>query len=87
MCSPPPPSTEHTLSLIHISSVHELFAAARLAVDQVCTEPCRDPSDKLRIRLDEIAARLAELAAMPDELDLLEALGPNACLLYTSRCV
>jgi len=59
-------------------SVHELFAAARLAVDQVCTEPCRDPSDKLRIRLDEIAARLAELAAMPDELDLLEALGPNA---------
>jgi len=59
-------------------SVHELFAAARAGVDLVCAEPCRDPADKLRIRLDEIGARLAELAAMPDELDLLEALGPNA---------
>ncbi len=59
-------------------SVHELFGAARLVVTRVCAEPCRDPSDKLRIRLDEITARLAELAAMPDELDLLEALGPNA---------
>ena len=44
----------------------------------VCAEPCRDPSDKLRERLDEIAGRMAELAAIEDELDLLEALGPQA---------
>ncbi|HXQ62465.1 MAG TPA: UvrD-helicase domain-containing protein [Acidimicrobiales bacterium] len=59
-------------------SVHELFAAARAEVDRVCAEPCRDPTDKLRIRLDEIADRLGQLTAMTDELDLLEALGPNA---------
>jgi ATP-dependent helicase/nuclease subunit A len=58
--------------------VHDLFRAARLAVDQVCAEPCRDPDDKLGIRLADIAARLAELAAIPDEFDLLEALGPQA---------
>ena len=59
-------------------SVHVLFRSARVAVDEVCAEPCRDPDDKLLLRLDEIAVRLAELAAMTDELDLLEALGPNA---------
>jgi ATP-dependent exoDNAse (exonuclease V) beta subunit len=59
-------------------SVHDLFRAARATVDGVCAEPCRDPSDKLRIRLDEIASRMAELAAMADEYELLEALGPHA---------
>ena len=59
-------------------SVHDLFAVAKAEVDRVCAEPCSDPADKLRLRLDEIAGRLAELAAMPDELDLLEALGPDA---------
>ncbi len=59
-------------------SVHELFGAAKTSIDQVCAEPCRDPTDKLRIRLDEIAARLTELATIGDEYDLLEALGPHA---------
>jgi ATP-dependent exoDNAse (exonuclease V) beta subunit len=59
-------------------SVHDLFLAAKKAVDEVCAERCTDPADKLRIRLDEIAGRLTELAALDDELDLLEALGPNA---------
>jgi len=59
-------------------SVHQLFAAARAQVDAVCAEPCRDPTDKLRARLDDIAGRLAELAGIDDEIDLLEALGPQA---------
>ena len=59
-------------------SVHELFGRVRAAVDEVCAEPCRDPGDKLRIRLDEIAAKMAGLAAVDDEYDLLEALGPLA---------
>jgi ATP-dependent exoDNAse (exonuclease V) beta subunit len=59
-------------------SVHDLFRAARAVVDGVCAEPCRDPGDKLRVRLDEIAGRMAELAATEDEYELLEALGPNA---------
>ena len=59
-------------------SVHQLFGPAAAAIRHVCATPCRDPSDKLRERLDEIARRMAELAAMEDELDLLEALGPLA---------
>jgi ATP-dependent exoDNAse (exonuclease V) beta subunit len=59
-------------------SVHQLFFSAKAIVDGVCAEVCRDPTDKLRARLDDIAARLAELAAIPDEIDLLEALGPQA---------
>ena len=59
-------------------SVHQLFASAAEAIRHVCATPCHDPSDKLRERLDEIAQRMAELAAMRDELDLLEALGPFA---------
>jgi ATP-dependent helicase/nuclease subunit A len=59
-------------------SVHDLFQRARAAVDAVCATPCSDPGDKLRLRLDEIAQRMAELAAIPDEFDLLEALSPDA---------
>jgi ATP-dependent helicase/nuclease subunit A len=59
-------------------AVHELFRQARVAVDEVCGEPCTDPADRLRGRLDDIAARMAELADIGDELDLLEAIGPNA---------
>ncbi|MGH9018510.1 MAG: UvrD-helicase domain-containing protein, partial [Acidimicrobiales bacterium] len=59
-------------------SVHALFAAARRVVDDACAEPCRDPADKLRVRLDEIAEAMARLAAVTDEFALLEALGPNA---------
>jgi len=59
-------------------AVHALLQSALVAIDEVCTEPCRDPADKLRLRLDDIAVRMAELKAIPDELDLLEALGPEA---------
>jgi ATP-dependent exoDNAse (exonuclease V) beta subunit len=58
-------------------SVHDLFRSARVAVDAVCAEPCRDPGDKLRLRLDEITDRMAELEAIPDELGLLDALNPD----------
>jgi ATP-dependent exoDNAse (exonuclease V) beta subunit len=59
-------------------SAHDLFRAAKGAVDRLCAEPCRDPDDKLRVRLDEIAGRLAEMAGFDDELELLEALDPDA---------
>ena len=58
--------------------VRDLFASAVAAIRDVCGEPCGDPGDKLRERLDEIATRIGELAAIEDELDLLEALGPQA---------
>jgi ATP-dependent helicase/nuclease subunit A len=59
-------------------SVDDLCRLAAVAVDDVCSTPCRDANDKLRLRLDDIAARMAELRVIPDELDLLEALHPDA---------
>jgi ATP-dependent helicase/nuclease subunit A len=61
-------------------SVHDLFRTARESVDHICAEPCRDPADRLRVRLDEIADRMTELAAMADELDLLDALRQETTL-------
>ena len=54
-----------------------LFAEARRLADEVCAAPCKDASDGLRARLDQIADHFATLAALTDEFDLLEALGPN----------
>jgi ATP-dependent helicase/nuclease subunit A len=65
-------------------SVLELFRSARRTMDEVCAEPCQDPEDKLRIRLDEISVRLDELAALTDEYDLLEALSPDAAVKLPS---
>jgi ATP-dependent exoDNAse (exonuclease V) beta subunit len=59
-------------------SVHDLFRSAMVAVDDVCSTPCRDAGDKLRVKLDGVAAHMAELRAVTDELDLLEALSPDA---------
>jgi ATP-dependent exoDNAse (exonuclease V) beta subunit len=58
--------------------VQQLFGAAASALRRVCETPCRDPSDKLRERLDEIAGWVAWVAVIEDEHDLLEAIGPNA---------
>jgi ATP-dependent helicase/nuclease subunit A len=58
--------------------VRDLFVSAVAAIRDVCGEPCGDPGDKLRERLDEIAIRMGELVAIEDEFDLLEALGPQA---------
>jgi ATP-dependent helicase/nuclease subunit A len=64
--------------------VRRLFEAAAATIDAVCAEPCRDADDKLRVRLDEIAARMAELRTIPDELDLLEAIGRKATIKLPS---
>ena len=64
--------------------VHRLFEAAAATVDAVCAEPCRVVDDKLRQRLDEIAGRMAELRAIPDELDLLEGIGRKATIKLPS---
>jgi ATP-dependent exoDNAse (exonuclease V) beta subunit len=59
-------------------SVQSLLAAAVAKIRAACAVPCRDPADKLRVRLDEIALRMAAVATMEDEFDLLEAIGPQA---------
>ena len=58
--------------------VHRLVEVALSAIRDVCAEPCRDPDDRLRLRLDEIADRMRQLEAIEDELDLLEAIGQQA---------
>ena len=55
-------------------TVRDLAAPALDAIADLCNEPCRDPADKLRLRLDEIAAWVAAVRAIDDELELLEAL-------------
>ena len=47
------------------------------AIVEICMEPCRDPADKLRVRLDEIADWVAGVRAIHDELELLEALADD----------
>jgi len=58
--------------------VHRLVNGALSAIRDVCAEPCRDPDDKLRLHLDEIADRMRALETIQDELDLLEAIGRQA---------
>jgi ATP-dependent helicase/nuclease subunit A len=58
--------------------VHRLVDGALSAIRDVCAEPCRDPDDKLRLHLDEIADRMRELQTIEDELDFLEAIGQQA---------
>ena len=58
--------------------VRALFDEARRAVDAVCATTCSDPADRLRVRLDDIADHMRALAEHTDELDLLEALSPDA---------
>jgi len=58
--------------------VQDLFRDALVDIAAVCREPCDDAEDKLRLRLDLIAERMAELSTITDELDLLEAIGPKA---------
>ena len=58
--------------------VRTLLLPALALIDEICAEPCRDPDDKLRVRLDQIAERITEIRAIADELDLLEALDPDS---------
>ena len=51
-------------------SVQTLFAFAYAAVRELCAEPCSDPTDLLRLRLDEIADYVEKLAAITEELEL-----------------
>lgn len=55
-------------------TVRDLADPALDAIADVCKEPCRDPADKLRVRLDEIAGWVAGVRGIHDELELLEAL-------------
>ncbi len=58
--------------------VHHEFAPVVAAVAAICAEPCHDPDDSLARRSRRSPARITELAALSDELDLLEALAPDA---------
>lgn len=51
-----------------------LFSARMALVRAVCGEPCLDPDDKLKRKLDAFGALADELAATEDEYDLVEGL-------------
>jgi ATP-dependent helicase/nuclease subunit A len=55
-------------------SVRERAAPVLDELGRVCDEPCRDPDDKLRLRLDAIVRELQRVRGMTDDFDLLEAL-------------
>ena len=55
--------------------VHAAVASVLDDLDRICCEPCDDDGDSLRLHLDDIAEYVAWLRTIPDELDLLEALG------------
>ncbi len=63
-------------------TVRSLTDGALDAVTAVCVEPCRDPDDKLRQCLDQVATWVAEVRSIPDELDLLEELERGARLYF-----
>ncbi len=46
-------------------------------LDELCAEPCSDPADAFRLGLDAIEAHVSALRSVADEVDLLEALGPD----------
>src|SRR5258708_16561374 len=64
-CQPDPPN------------VAEVLTPVLYLIDELCLQPCRDPSDKLRLPLDEIAMRVKELRTIDDELDLLDAISTD----------
>lgn len=47
-------------------------------LDEVCATRCADPANNLRVRLDDIADYVARLRSLPNELDVLEAMGADA---------
>jgi ATP-dependent exoDNAse (exonuclease V) beta subunit len=59
-------------------AVHDLLVPAVEAARSLAAVPCRDPADALAGHVAEMAARLEELAATPDEVDLVEAMAPRA---------
>jgi ATP-dependent exoDNAse (exonuclease V) beta subunit len=46
--------------------------------EELCATPCRDPANNLRIRLDQIAEFVDGIRSLEGELDVLEAIGPQA---------
>lgn len=58
--------------------VHQLFAALLPTVQELLDEPCAEPDDKLRERVQQVGQRLQDIGQLTDELELLESLGPDA---------
>ena len=58
--------------------VSELLVPALSVIAVVCNEPCRNPQDKLRLRLDDLARFAGRLASLSNEFQILDAIGPNA---------
>ncbi len=65
--APDPPSVLDLLEPA-LSAVVELVAE---------TEACRDADDKLFLRIREIARRLEAVSAMDDDVEVMEAIGPD----------
>jgi hypothetical protein len=58
--------------------VQDLLRLVLASIKEVCSEPCQGPGDKLRARLDDIGEYMDALAAISDEVELVEALAPGA---------
>ncbi|HEY5013743.1 MAG TPA: UvrD-helicase domain-containing protein, partial [Acidimicrobiia bacterium] len=67
--------------------VEARLAAAFADLADVCAErdECRDPDDKLAVRLGELAHELTLLRDTEDELDLLAAIGPAGGMNFKVR--
>jgi len=58
--------------------VSDLLVPALSAMADVCKATCRNPEDKLRLRLDDIAQFAGRLASLSNEFQILDALGSTA---------
>lgn len=60
------------------SDIRDLLAPVLFDLEEVCSTTCDDPGNRLRLRLDDIAEWVAWLRSLPGELEVLEAIGPQA---------
>jgi ATP-dependent exoDNAse (exonuclease V) beta subunit len=65
--------------------VLELLRPATAALRALCRQPCDQPDDRLRLRLDEVAAWIDGLDALTDDVDVLEALAAKPPSFKVSR--
>lgn len=61
-----------------VPSVHDAVAPLFAEIGDICATACRDSGDSLRRRLDDVAAWVAETAAISDEFELIAALDEDA---------
>jgi ATP-dependent helicase/nuclease subunit A len=65
--------------------VHALLRVAEATATWLLAEPCSDPNDRLRRHIVQVVDRIREIAAIQDEVELLEALEPGSSDLPSFR--